>query len=65
MALFEFNVGIEIGQLLFDAAVLSVGRLVLVIVPRLPVWARSAAGGGTGSGSVASFWVFARLAAGV
>lgn len=58
LALLFFNVGVEVGQLLFIAAVLLLGRL----VPRaaLPVpaaWPRIAA---YGIGSLAAFWVIER-----
>jgi hydrogenase/urease accessory protein HupE len=61
LALFTFNVGVEIGQLLFVAAVLLVARLVRVL--HLPVpgwWPRAAA---YAIGSVATFWVFERVVA--
>lgn len=61
LALFSFNIGVELGQLAFIAAVLS---LVLIARPsrlRLPSWSAGAAG--YAIGSVAAFWVFARLAA--
>ena len=61
LALFTFNVGVEIGQLLFVAAVLLLARLVRGL--RLPVpgwWPQAAA---YAIGSVATFWVFERVAA--
>jgi hydrogenase/urease accessory protein HupE len=61
LALFAFNVGVELGQLAFVAAVLSMAHLVHVVPLRLPAWAPRAAG--YAIGSVAAFWVFARLAA--
>ncbi|MEA2733482.1 MAG: hypothetical protein QOF70_7957 [Acetobacteraceae bacterium] len=61
LALFAFNVGVELGQLAFVAAVLSLARLVHVMPLRLPAWAPRAAG--YAIGSIAAFWVFARLAA--
>ncbi len=60
LALFGFNVGVELGQLAFVAAVLSLGRFVRILPLRLPVWAPRAAG--YAIGSLAAFWVFARLA---
>jgi len=60
LALFAFNVGVELGQLAFVAAVLSLARLVRILPLRLPVWAPRAAG--YAIGSIAAFWVFARLA---
>jgi hydrogenase/urease accessory protein HupE len=61
LALFAFNVGVELGQLAFVTAVLSLARLVRVVPLRLPAWAPRAAG--YAIGSIAAFWVFARLAA--
>jgi hypothetical protein len=61
LALFAFNVGVELGQLAFVAAVLLLARLVHVVPLRLSAWAPRAAG--YAIGSVAAFWVFARLAA--
>ncbi len=61
LALFAFNVGVELGQLAFIAAALSLVRLVPLMPLRLPAWTSSAAG--YAIGSVAAFWVFARLAA--
>jgi hypothetical protein len=61
LALFAFNVGVELGQLAFVTAVLSLARLVRLLPLRLPVWAPGAAG--YAIGSVAAFWVFARLEA--
>lgn len=57
LALFAFNVGVELGQLAFVAAVLTLLRLVRL----LPAWGHGVAG--YAIGSLASFWVFARLAA--
>jgi hypothetical protein len=61
LALLAFNVGVELGQLAFVAAVLSMACLVRALPLRLPTWAPGAAG--YAIGSVAAFWVFARLAA--
>ncbi len=58
VALLFFNVGVEIGQLLFIAAVLVSGwaiRRATVTVPRW--WTRAVA---YGIGSLAAFWVFER-----
>jgi len=58
VALLFFNVGVEIGQLLFIAAVLVSGwaiRRATVTVPRW--WMRAVA---YGIGSLAAFWVFER-----
>lgn len=61
LALFSFNIGVELGQLAFIAAVLSLGRLVRFLQLRLPNWTPTATGYAVGA--VAAFWVFARLAA--
>jgi hydrogenase/urease accessory protein HupE len=61
LALFAFNVGVELGQLAFVAAVLSLARIARSISSGLPAWGPRAAG--YAIGSVAAFWVFARLAA--
>ena len=60
LALFGFNMGVELGQLAFVAAVLSLARIARGVKLRLPAWAPSAAG--YAIGSIAAFWVFARLA---
>jgi hypothetical protein len=60
LALFAFNVGVELGQLAFVSAVLTLARLVRLAPLRLPAWGPGAAG--YAIGSVAAFWVFARLA---
>jgi hypothetical protein len=63
MALFAFNIGVELGQLAFIATVLSLMRLARGFRLRPPSWSPGAAG--YAIGSVAAFWVFARLAASV
>ncbi len=58
IALLFFNVGVEIGQLLFIAVVLSLGwviRWAAISIP--PWWSRAVA---YGIGSLAAFWVFDR-----
>jgi hydrogenase/urease accessory protein HupE len=60
LALFAFNVGVELGQLAFVAVVLSLVRVIRAMPLRLPAWAPAATG--YVIGSVAAFWVFARLA---
>lgn len=62
LALFTFNVGIELGQLAFIAAVLGVLALVnrLTSVAALEQYARPAAC--YAIGTLASFWFFERLA---
>jgi HupE/UreJ protein len=61
LALLFFNVGVEIGQLLFIASVLSLGWLVRRAALRAPGWWPRAAA--YGIGSVAAFWVVQRTAA--
>jgi hypothetical protein len=60
LALFAFNVGVELGQLAFVAVVLSLARLIRIAPLRLPIWGPAVAG--YAIGSVAAFWVMARLA---
>ncbi|WP_380058963.1 HupE/UreJ family protein (plasmid) [Falsihalocynthiibacter sp. SS001] len=67
LALFSFNVGVEIGQLMFIAVVLSVGYLLLRLVPKLArksMQPHSVAliSMGYGIGCVAAFWFVQRLA---
>ncbi|MFL2545798.1 MAG: HupE/UreJ family protein [Candidatus Rariloculaceae bacterium] len=60
LALLFFNLGVELGQLLFIAAVLSLGGLIRSISLTVPGWwARAVA---YGIGSVAAFWVYERTA---
>ena len=61
LALLFFNVGVEIGQLLFIASVLAVGWLVRRAALRVPEWWPRAAA--YAIGSVAAFWVVQRTAA--
>jgi hypothetical protein len=65
LALFSFNVGVEIGQLLFIAAVFAVvtaARKIMrgVVLPR-PVWAWRVAP--YAIGSISAFWLIQRVAA--
>jgi hydrogenase/urease accessory protein HupE len=61
LALLFFNVGVELGQLLFIAAVFGLGWLVRRSAVRVPRgWQRAAA---YGIGSVAAFWVVQRTVA--
>jgi hydrogenase/urease accessory protein HupE len=61
LALLFFNVGVELGQLLFIAAVFGLGWLVRSSAMRVPQgWQRAAA---YGIGSVAAFWVVQRTVA--
>jgi hydrogenase/urease accessory protein HupE len=58
LALLFFNVGVELGQLLFIAAVFGFAWLVRQSAVRIPaVWPRAVA---YGVGSVAAFWVIER-----
>ncbi len=58
LALLFFNVGVELGQLLFIAAVFGFAWLVRLSAVRVPViWPRAVA---YGVGSVAAFWVVER-----
>jgi hydrogenase/urease accessory protein HupE len=59
LALFAFNVGVELGQLAFIATVLFLVRGFRLLPLRMPSWSSVAAG--YAIGSVAAFWVFARL----
>jgi hypothetical protein len=61
LALLFFNVGVEIGQLVFIASVLSLGWLVRRAAIRAPEWWPRAAA--YGIGSVAAFWVVQRSVA--
>ena len=61
LALLFFNVGVEIGQLLFIAAVFGFAWLVRLSVVRVPAfWPRAVA---YGVGSVSAFWVVERTIA--
>jgi hypothetical protein len=58
LALLFFNVGVELGQLLFIAAVFGLAWLVKLAAIRVPAaWQRAVA---YGIGSVAAFWVVER-----
>jgi hypothetical protein len=61
LALLFFNVGVEIGQLVFIASVLALGWWVRRAALRAPGWWPRAAA--YGIGSVAAFWVVQRTAA--
>ncbi len=61
LALLFFNVGVELGQLLFIAAVFGFAWLVRLSAVRIPaIWPRAVA---YGVGSVAAFWVVERTIA--
>jgi hypothetical protein len=59
MALLFFNIGVEVGQLIFVAAVLGVVRLLSRI--RIPAWAALVPP--YAIGSIAMFWTFERISA--
>jgi hydrogenase/urease accessory protein HupE len=61
VALLFFNVGVEVGQLLFVAGVLAIMSAARRIPRRLPQWAEGLPA--YAIGSVAMFWVIERLAA--
>jgi len=61
LALFSFNVGVEIAQLGFVAAILPVLALVRRVRIDWPAWARLAPA--YAIGSLAAFWFFDRIAA--
>jgi hypothetical protein len=63
LALFSFNVGVELGQLAFIAVVLLLSYMVRRLVQKVPDWAPRAAA--YAIGSTAAYWVFERLAAGL
>jgi hydrogenase/urease accessory protein HupE len=60
LALFTFNVGVEIGQLLFVAAMLAAGALLARLPVRTPRWGTSVAP--YAIGTIAMFWVAERVA---
>jgi hydrogenase/urease accessory protein HupE len=59
LALFSFNLGIEIGQVAFVVAVLLSGRLLAPVILRLP--ARTGWAAPYAIGSLAAFWFFERV----
>jgi HupE / UreJ protein len=59
LSLFLFNVGVEVGQLLFVAAALAVKALLERLPRRFPDWAHLVPP--YAIGSLASFWVLQRL----
>src|SRR6266404_6006984 len=58
LALLSFNVGIEVGQILFVLGVLALGRAAGRQTQRMPGWARRAPV--YGMGSLAGYWFLAR-----
>ena len=61
LALFSFNVGIEVGQLFVVALALGIGAALRPLAPRLPLWSGRVPA--YAIGSLAGFWVFERAAA--
>jgi len=59
LALLFFNVGVELGQLLFIAAVLALVWLLRRLRPVWPAWTRRAVA--YGIGSMAAFWMLERI----
>jgi hydrogenase/urease accessory protein HupE len=60
VALLMFNVGVELGQILFVTAVLSVGALLGRVMAARPAWTTAVVT--YGIGSVAAFWTIERVA---
>ena len=60
VALFTFNIGVEIGQLLFVVAMLAAGALLARLPVRMPRWTTWVAP--YAIGTVAMFWVAERVA---
>ncbi len=60
LALLFFNVGVELGQLLFIAAVLILGALARRFIVAMPTWAPQLPA--YGIGAVAAFWTIERVA---
>jgi len=68
LALFAFNVGVEIGQLFFIGAVVTAGVLLRRLYPAVMAWAARPGGPALGVtshaiGALAAFWVIQRIAA--
>jgi len=60
LSLFSFNLGIELGQLVFIAAVFALRALIRPVAQRAPRWAEAIPS--YGIGSLAAYWCFERLA---
>jgi hypothetical protein len=60
LALFFFNVGVEVGQPLFISAALAIGVLLRRLVVACPVWVRHLPA--YGIGTIAAFWTLERVA---
>ena len=68
LALFAFNVGVEIGQLFFIGVVIATGVLLRRLYPMAMAWAAQPGGPALGVtshaiGALAAFWVIQRLVA--
>lgn len=62
LALFAFNIGVEIGQLLFIAAILALGKVSLQLYPKLKLHGSTLTlMSSYAIGSVATFWVIERV----
>ena len=61
VALLTFNVGVEIGQLIFVVCILGLGALLLRLPVKPPQWSRAVAA--YAIGTVAMFWVLERISA--
>jgi hypothetical protein len=61
VALLTFNVGVEVGQLLFIAAILAARWLLVRIPMRVPAWVRVLPA--YAIGAIAMFWVLERVGA--
>ena len=59
LALFSFNIGIELGQLSFVAVVVLAGLLLRSLLRQRPVWLDLAPA--YGIGCLAAYWVLERL----
>ena len=60
LALLTFNVGVELGQLMFVATVLLALAALRSFVSRLPAWAHAVSA--YGIGAMAAFWWLQRMA---
>lgn len=55
-----FNVGVELGQLLFIAVILAIALLLKKVSREWPVWLRQVPA--YGIGGIAAFWLIERVA---
>ncbi|MEM1316580.1 MAG: HupE/UreJ family protein, partial [Pseudomonadota bacterium] len=67
LALFAFNIGVEVGQLLFIAALILCARLLSRLYPRWAAWAAAEQGPvlqltSHAIGGLGAFWVLDRAA---